>query len=78
MWLATTHYGMTVEETWLGVTRIAARAADVDDVGSFRRYQRADLVLWDTDEPAAIPYRFGANLCAAVWKDGVLVHGDAR
>ncbi|HTL34616.1 MAG TPA: imidazolonepropionase, partial [Kofleriaceae bacterium] len=30
MWLATTHFGMTVEEAWLGVTRHAARALAVE------------------------------------------------
>ena len=30
MWLATTHFGMTVEEAWLGVTRHAARALRVE------------------------------------------------
>jgi imidazolonepropionase len=69
---------MTVEETWLGVTRIAARALGRADVGRIAAGARADLVLWDTDEPAAIPYRFGANLCAAVWTRGALVHGDHR
>ena len=75
MWLATTHYGMTVEETWLGVTRIAARALGRTDVGTIAPGGRADLVLWDADEPAAIPYHFGADLAASVWIDGALAHG---
>ena len=77
MWLATTHYGMTVDETWLGVTRVAARALGRDDVGRIAAGARADLALWDMREPAEIPYHFGANLCAAVWRGGTLVHGAA-
>jgi len=76
MWLATTHYGMTVEETWLGVTRTAARALGRADVGTIAPGARADLVLWDADEPAAIPYHFGADLAARVWVGGALAHGD--
>jgi imidazolonepropionase len=76
MWLATTHYGMTVEETWLGVTAIAARALGLTDRGAIEAGARADLALWNADEPAAIPYRFGADLCAAVWCGGTLAHGS--
>jgi imidazolonepropionase len=76
MWLATTHYGMTVEEAWLGVTRIAARALDREaELGRLGAGARADVVVWNTDEPAEIPYHVGANLCAAVWTGGTLVAG---
>lgn len=70
MWLATTHYGMTVEEAWLGVTRHAATALRRPDVGVLRAGARADFVVWDTDEPAAIPYRIGADLVSEVWISG--------
>ncbi|MEZ4359556.1 MAG: imidazolonepropionase [Kofleriaceae bacterium] len=70
MWLATTHYGMTVEEAWLGVTRHAAAALRRDDLGVLRPGMRADLVVWDTDQPAAIPYRIGADLVSEVWVAG--------
>lgn len=70
MWLATTHYGMTVEEAWLGVTRHAALALRRPDVGVLRPGARADFVVWDTDEPATIPYRVGAELAAEVWIGG--------
>jgi imidazolonepropionase len=70
MWLATTHYGMTVEETWLGVTRVAARALGRDDIGVIRPGAAADLVIWDADSPAEIPYRYGGNLARTVIKGG--------
>ena len=45
MWLATTHYGMTVDEAWLGVTRNAAKALAMD-AGVLRPGAPADLVIW--------------------------------
>jgi imidazolonepropionase len=75
MWLATTHYGMTVDEAWLGVTRVAARALGRADRGVLTRGARADLVTWDTDEPAAVPYRYTANLARTVHVAGVLAAG---
>lgn len=59
LWLATTHFGMTVDEAWLGVTRHAARALGVTDTGTLTRGARADLILWGCDEPAYVPYRYG-------------------
>jgi imidazolonepropionase len=59
MWLATTHFGMTLTETWLGVTRHAARALAVD-AGTLTTGARADLVVWRCDDPAYVPYRYGA------------------
>jgi len=61
MWLATTHYGMTVEEAWLGVTKHAAQALGRHDIGVIMVGARADLVIWDADHPGDIPYHYGAN-----------------
>jgi imidazolonepropionase len=62
MWLATTHYGLTVEEAWLGVTRVAAKALGREDLGVITPGAAADLVVWDTDQPADLPYRFTTPL----------------
>jgi imidazolonepropionase len=70
MWLATTHYGMTVEEAWLGVTRNAARALAID-AGTITTNAVADLVVWNCDDPAHVPYRYGSNLI-----DAVIVRGE--
>jgi len=70
LWLATTHYGMTVEEAWLGVTRHASHALGVD-AGTLRVGARADVVLWQCDGPADVPYHYGTNHVDRVWIDGV-------
>ncbi|MCL4228199.1 MAG: imidazolonepropionase [Myxococcales bacterium] len=66
MWLATTHLAMTVEEAWLGVTRIAARALGLADRGVLAPGARADLVVWNAEHPAAVPYQYGASLVERV------------
>ena len=73
MWLAATHFGMTVEETWLGVTRHAATALGVASAGTLTRGSRADVVLWGCDDPAHVPYRYGA---APRLIDAVFVAGE--
>ncbi|HEX4417005.1 MAG TPA: imidazolonepropionase [Kofleriaceae bacterium] len=72
MWLAATHFGMTVEETWLGVTRHAGRALGVTGAGTLVPGARGDLVIWRCDDPAVIPYRYGsaAQLIEAVFVAG--------
>lgn len=69
MWLATTHFGMTVDEAWLGVTRHAAKALAVE-AGALVSGARADLVIWRCEHPADVPYRYGANLVDAVYAAG--------
>ena len=73
MWLASTHYGMTVSEVWLGVTRHAAAVLGRADIGQLAAGKRADLVVWDASDPAEIPYLYGRNLAFRVIKDGQLI-----
>jgi imidazolonepropionase len=71
LWLATTHYGMTVDEAWLGVTRHAARALGLEAVaGTIEVGRRADLVVWSCERPADVPYRYDSRLVSAVWIAG--------
>jgi imidazolonepropionase len=70
MWLAATHLGLTVEETWLGVTRDAARAAGRPEVGRLVPGAPADLVLWDATDYRTIPYHYGARRVHTVWVAG--------
>ena len=69
MWLATTHFGMTVDEAWLGVTRHAAHALRVP-AGALAAGASADLVTWWCERPAEVPYRYGANLVESVYVAG--------
>ncbi len=72
MWLATTHFGMTVEEAWLGVTRHAAKALGIERGGTVQAGANADLILWGCDDPAAVPYRYGSatSLIESVYVGG--------
>ncbi|HEX7840921.1 MAG TPA: hypothetical protein VF469_25765, partial [Kofleriaceae bacterium] len=69
----TTHFGMTVEEAWLGVTRHAARALGLPGAGTLTRGARGDVIVWDCDDPAHVPYRYGA---ATRLSDAVFVAGE--
>ena len=66
LWLATTHYAMTVPEAWLGVTRHAARALGLTDRGALTAGARADLCAWDAAHPAEVAYHYGAQRPARV------------
>jgi imidazolonepropionase len=72
LWLATTHYGMTVEEAWLGVTRHAAKALGLADegVGTLAVGAPADFVVWRCEDAATVPYRYGAPLVDEVYVAG--------
>jgi len=73
MWLATTHFGMTVEEAWLGVTRHAAKALGATGSGTITARARGDLLVWGCDEPAYVPYRYGT---ATPLIDAMFVGGE--
>ena len=74
MWLATTHYGMTVQEAWLGVTKNAARAMGRHDIGVLSQNAAADVVIWDAETPEEIPYCYDAQRVARVVKRGRLTN----
>ena len=61
LWLATTHFGMTVDEAWLGVTRHAARALGLANAGAIVAGAPAALVTWRCEAPAEVPYRYGST-----------------
>jgi imidazolonepropionase len=63
---------MTVEEVWLGVTRHAARALGRADLGVLAPGAIADLVVWNAERPAEVPYSYGAGsaLVRSVLKAG--------
>jgi imidazolonepropionase len=61
MSLGCTQMGMTVEDAWLAVTRHAARAAGRPAAGQLAIGGSADLVIWDCEDPATVPYHLGGN-----------------
>ena len=70
--MACTLFRLTPEEALAGVTRHAARALGLADRGTLSIGQRADIALWDIDNPAELAYRLGGNACAGVVRSGTL------
>ncbi len=57
-----TLFGLTPEESLLGVTREGARALGLlDSIGTVTVGKRADLCVWDVTEPEELSYRIGYN-----------------
>lgn len=56
-----TLFGMTPSEALTGVTRNAAQALGLGDVGQIAPGMRADLAVWDVTHPAELSYRIGFN-----------------
>jgi len=59
--MACTLFRMTPEEALAGATRNAARALGIADAGILEAGKRADLAVWDVQEPAELSYRIGFN-----------------
>ena len=73
--MACTVFRMTPSEALAGVTRNAARALGLADRGVLAVDKRADIALWDIEEPAELAYRIGADACAGVMLEGRVVRG---
>jgi len=73
MSMACTLFRLTPSETLAGVTKHAARALGLADRGMLAVGQRADIALWNIDEPAELSYLIGAQACAAVMRGGRFV-----
>lgn len=60
--MAATLFRMTPEEALAGVTREAARALGLAaEIGTIETGKRADLAIWNVEEPAELAYRIGFN-----------------
>ena len=59
--MACTLFGLTPAEALAGSTRNAARALGLTDCGMIATGMRADLALWDIEDPAELSYRMGVN-----------------
>ncbi len=69
--MACTLFHMTPAEALAGVTREAARALGLEkDIGTLAPGKRADMVLWDLDDPATLSYHIGHNPCQQVLYGG--------
>jgi imidazolonepropionase len=73
MSMACTLFRLTPGEALAGATRNAARALGLADRGTLTVGQRADVALWNIDEPAELAYRIGAQACAGVIRAGRFV-----
>ncbi len=57
-----TLFSLTTEEALSGVTRVAAQALGIqNEVGTIELGKRAELAVWDVDQPAELAYRMGQN-----------------
>ena len=56
-----TLFALTPEECLAGMTRNAALALGLSDRGQIAIGQRADLAVWNVEEPAELTYRMGFN-----------------
>ncbi|MBX6353230.1 MAG: imidazolonepropionase [Thermoflavifilum sp.] len=72
-------YRMTPEEILTAVTRNAAYAVGRGHrIGTLEAGKQADVILWQTDSLAYIPYHFGVNHVDQVYKRGVLVVANGQ
>ncbi|MCP3952650.1 MAG: amidohydrolase family protein, partial [Desulfobacterales bacterium] len=62
--MACTLFSLTPVEALAGTTINAAKALGLEkEIGSLDVGKSADLVIWDTDNPAMLAYQIGANPC---------------
>lgn len=70
--LACIRFGLTPEEALLGFTSAAARVLGLkDDRGTLEPGKRADLALWNVEDPAQLCYWMGASPLSSLVRDGV-------
>ncbi|MGR3290735.1 MAG: imidazolonepropionase [Paracoccaceae bacterium] len=59
--MACTLFRLTPDEALAGVTRNAARALGLKDIGVIKTGMRAELAIWDVNSVAELSYRIGFN-----------------
>ncbi|MEO8487469.1 MAG: imidazolonepropionase [Betaproteobacteria bacterium] len=69
--MACTLFRLTPQEALAGMTHVAARALGLADRGRLRAGLRADVAIYDVDEPAELAWRFGASPCLGTLRGGV-------
>ncbi|MCP4010110.1 MAG: imidazolonepropionase [Proteobacteria bacterium] len=69
--MACTLFSLTPVEALAGTTINAAKALGLEkETGSLEVGKSADLVIWDTDNPAMLAYQIGANPCLSTMVAG--------
>ncbi len=71
--LAVRDAGLTLEEAVLAITAEAARAAGIEDAGRIAPGLRADLAIYDEEDPRALAYGLGGIQARAVVLGGRVV-----
>jgi imidazolonepropionase len=69
--MASTLFKLTPEQALLGVTRHAATALGLKDRGVLAVGNKADMAIWNVEQPAQLVYAIGANPLHSVVKNGV-------
>ncbi|WP_426415986.1 imidazolonepropionase [Aestuariirhabdus sp. LZHN29] len=71
MQMAATLFGLSAEEVLAGVTRNAARALGMEKQrGQLRQGLRADLLLWEINDPAELVWHYGSNRPRTILQEG--------
>lgn len=77
--MSCTLFRMTPEEALAGATRNAARALGLQaDRGTLEVGKRADLAIWNIDQPAELAYWAGYNPLHNLIHDGTAIDFDAQ
>lgn len=71
MSLACTQMGLSCAESWLAVTRTAARSIGLATRGQLVPGAPADFVLWSADDFRQVCQQLGHNLVRSVWVAGI-------
>jgi len=72
--MACVYFGLSIMESFKGVTINAARALDLNkQIGSIELGKKADLVLWSTDNINDIVYNPTFNYCDSIIKNGIVI-----
>ena len=71
--MSCTLFRMTPEEALCGVTIVAAQALGIgDEVGTIEVGKKAELAVWNVDQPAELAYRVGFNPLEKIFKGDLL------
>ena len=74
MLLAILKCGMSIEESFKGITINGARAVQKNNIlGSIKKGYKADILFWNIDSIYEIPYWFNSEKIVKIIKNGKLI-----